>query len=354
MAYIKVENVAIRGISACVPPKVEENRELPFYATQEEAEQVVQAIGIERRHIATSDIAVSDLCLKAAEKLISDLGWDKDSIELLALVTQNPDYKNHPTSFVVHEQLKLSDNCICLDFFHGCPGWVVGMSSIVSMLSCGGIKRALLLDGDTVSKDQDASNREERPLFGDAGTATALEFEDGAPAIYFNIGTKSEDGMALAHLHGGYRNPFTLDTLKTELDRLAGRLPKEQNDSQMDSMDVFSFAITKVPKALKKLCAEYQLELENVDNLVLHQANKMIVEAIAKRMKIPSEKVVLGMKDFGNTTSASIPLAIVTEKANEYRSGKKRSLVCAFGTGLSWGAAYFETDSIIIPDLINY
>lgn len=354
MAFIKVNHVSIRGLSACVPPKVEENRELPFYATPEEAEQVMQATGIERRHVATADIAVSDLCTKAAEQLLAELGWEKDSVDLLALVTQNPDYVNHPTSFVVHERLGLPESTMCMDFFHGCPGWVVGLSSVIPMLSNGCIKRALLLDGDTVSKDQDASNREERPLFGDAGTATALEYDPGAPTLYFNIGTKSEDGRALAREQGGYRHPYTVETLQKELDRLAGKLTKDDQVDQMDSMDVFSFAITKVPKALKKLCSEYDISLDDVDQLVLHQANKLIVEAIAKRVKLPSEKVVLGMRNYGNTTSASIPLAIVTERADIYRSTKQRSLVCGFGTGLAWGAAYLETNNIVIPEIITY
>lgn len=354
MAFLKTQNVVIRGISACVPPKVEENRNLPFYSSREEAEQVISATGIERRHVATRDITVSDLCLKAAAKLIEDLGWEKESIDLIALVTQNADFVNHPTSFVVHEKLGLSENTMCVDFHHGCPGWVVGLSSISSMLSLGYIKRALLLDGDTVSKDQDASNREERPLFGDAGTATALEYNEGATPMLFNIGTKSDEGMALARLHGGYRNPYTLETLKDELDRLAGRLEQDKVDSKMDSMDVFSFAITKVPKAMKKLCSEFNISLEDIDQLVLHQANKMIIETIAKRMKVSMEKVPIGLKNYGNTTSASIPLAIVADRAEEYQSKHQRSLVCGFGTGLAWGAAYFETDSIIIPEVVIY
>jgi 3-oxoacyl-[acyl-carrier-protein] synthase-3 len=99
MAFLKVEHVAIKSISACVPPHVEENRDIPFYSP-EEAEQIITATGIERRHIAGPDICVSDLCFKAAERLIEDLGWEKDSIDLLALCTQNPDYRNQPTSFL--------------------------------------------------------------------------------------------------------------------------------------------------------------------------------------------------------------------------------------------------------------
>jgi 3-oxoacyl-[acyl-carrier-protein] synthase-3 len=304
--------------------------------------------------VATREITVSDLCLKAAEKLMEELNWEKNSLDLLSLVTQNIDYINHPTSFVVHDKMGLSEDTMCVDFHHGCPGWVVALSSVCSMISSGNIKRALLLDGDTVSKDQDASNREERPLFGDAGTATALEYCPGAPSLYFNIGTKSDEGMALARLHGGYRNPYTIETLKDELDRLAGRLPQDKVDSKMDSMDVFSFAITKVPKAMKKLCSEFGINIEDVDQLVLHQANKMIVEAIAKRMKVSMEKVPMCLKNYGNTTSASIPLAIVSEAAESYKLGHQRSMVCGFGTGLAWGAAYFETDNLVCPKVVVY
>ena len=352
MAFLKIDHVAIRGISACVPPKVEENRDIPFY-TPEEAEQIITATGIERRHIAGPNICVSDLCFLAAEKLIEELGWEKDSIDLLALCTQNPDYRNQPTSFLVHERLGLKDSTMCLDFFHGCPGWVMSLSSVSSMLSAGGIKRALLLVGDTVSKDQNQASHESRPLFGDACTATALEYEQGAPAMFFNNGTLSEDGKVLILTQGGYRHPYTHETLEIELARRAGTLKEGQTDD-MDGMDVFSFAITKVPKALKKLCAEYAVNVEDIDHLVLHQANKLIVDAIAKRMKVANEKVPLGLREYGNTTSASIPLAIVSECANEYQNTHQKSLVCGFGTGLSWGSAYFETNKIVIPEVIIY
>lgn len=353
MAFLKIKNVAIRGIAACVPPKVEDNKDLPFYAPGE-AEQVIQATGIERRHVSTPDIAVSDLCFKAAEKLIADLGWEKESIELIGLATQNPDYINHPTSFVVHERLGLPESTMCIDFFHGCPAWVVSMSSVMSMMASGNIKRAILLDGDTVSKNQRKLDRESRPLFGDAGTATAVEYCDGAPEAFFNVGTKSEDGIAIAVTLGGYRNPHTLETLKHKLDQLEGLYLDNENSSHMDSMDVFSFAITKVPKAIKKLCSEFDVNLEDIDLLVLHQANKMIDEAIAKRMKMPMEKVPLSLRNYGNTTSASIPLTMVSESAEAYKNGKKRTLVCGFGTGLAWGAAYFETDNLVIPEVIIY
>lgn len=354
MAFIKVERVAIRGISGCVPATIEENRKLPFYSSIEEAESVIKATGIERRHIALSGITASDLCLKAAEKLIAELGWEKDSIDLIASCTQNPDYTNQPNSFVVHEKLGLSEKTMCIDFFHGCPGWVVSLSSVAQMLNGTGIKRAILIDGDTASKDQDADNREERPLFGDAGTATAIEFVENACPMYFNIGTNSVDGKALTREMGGYRNPHTPESLQKLLDKRVGNSSDSKPMHKMDSMDVFSFAITKAPKAIKRLCAEYNVDIANVDELVLHQANKLIVENIAKRLKVPMEKVPLSLKEYGNTTSASIPLTMVSRNCNKLLKEPCKYLVCAFGTGLAWGAAYFETVNLKCPNIVIY
>lgn len=353
MAFLKFENVAIRGVSACVPKKVEENKDLPFYAPGE-AEQVIASTGIVRRHVANEGITASDLCLRAAEKLIEELKWDKESIDLLAFVTQNPDYVNLPNSFVIHDKLGLSENTACLDFYHGCPGWVVGMSSVSAIISTGNLKRALFLDGDTVTKMQYANDREEYPLFGDAGTATALEYDETSSPMCFNLGTKSDDAVSLIRPYGGYRNPYTAETLQRELDMRSGKISDFSSVGKMDGMDVFSFAITKAPKSLKRLCTQYEIELETIDNLFLHQANKLIIESIAKRVKMASEKAPLSLVNYGNTVAASIPLTMVTERRKELVSKKQRNLACAFGTGLSWGAMYFETDLIVVPEVMYY
>lgn len=353
MAYIEIKNVAIRGISACVPPKIEENKDLPFYSNGE-AEKVISATGIERRHICSDGITASDLCLKAFEKLLADLSWEKETIDLVGYVTQNPDYINQPTSFVIHDKFGLPETCMCMDFFHGCPGWVVGMSGISSMVSSGSIKRAVLLDGDMLSHDIPAQDREAKPLFGDAGTATALEFYEGAPSIYFNIGTKSSGGRALIKEHGGYRSPWTLESLKFELDKRAGMISMEEVEDKMDSMDIFSFAISKVPKNIKLLCEQYGIDLANVDEIVLHQANNFMIQQIAKKLKVDNTKVPVGLKNFGNTSSASIPLTIISECSDKYSSGKVKTIGCGFGTGLAWGCIYFETDKIACPKVLTY
>ena len=241
---------------------------------------------------------------------------------------------------------------MCMDFYHGCPGWVIGLSSVTSMMSTGAIKRALLLDGDTCSLIQYANNREEKPLIGDAGSATALEFDEKAPAMLFDIGTKSDDAELLVKPYGGFRSPYTAKTLQYVLDLRSGASSDFDDAGKMDGMGVFSFAITKPPKSIKKLCAEYSIELDAVDNLFLHQANKIILENLAKRLKMPIEKVPSCLKDYGNTTSVSIPLTMVTERGSQLETIHQRNLACAFGTGMAWGTVFFETQNIVVPKLI--
>ena len=354
MAFLKIPNVAVKGISACVPPIVEENKDIPFYSP-EEAGKVIESTGVERKYIVgDSGLTASDLCLKACEKLIEDLGWERDSIDLICNVTQTSDYTNHPNVFVLHEKLGLKKDCMSLDLYHGCPGWVVGLSTVASLISLGSLKRALLLDGDNITSVQYAQDRESRPLFGDAGTATALEFDEQAVPLLFQTGTNSEDGVALIHKTGGMRQPHTLESYKQELGMLSGELSTEGVDDLMDGMSVFSFGISTPPKSIKQLCEHFNISIDDVDKLVLHQANMFMVKKIAKKLKISDEKVPSCLKNYGNTTSTSIPLTIVTQCAIDYSTKKQKTLACAFGTGLAWATVYFESENIICPSVIIY
>lgn len=353
MAYLSIPNVSIKGISACVPPKVEENKDIPFY-TEEEAQKVIASTGVERKHIVSDGITASDLCLKACEKLIEDLGWDRDTIDAICNVTQTSDYTNHPNVFVLHDKLDLSQDCMSLDLYHGCPGWVVGLSTLASLVSHGTIKRALLVDGNNITSVQYRQDRESRPLFGDCGTATALEFNENASPMFFSIGTNSKDGVALIHQAGGMRKPHTLESYKKELGMLSGELSTEDVEDLMDGMSVFSFGITAPPKSIKKLCEKYEIDLNSVDKIVLHQANLFMIQKIAKKLKVDFSKVPSCLKDYGNTTSTSIPLTIVTQCNKEYSESKVKTIACGFGTGLAWASVYFETQNIVCPEIINY
>lgn len=352
MAFLSIPNVAIKGMSACVPSCVEENKDVPFY-TPEEAEKVIETTGVERKHVVNDGITASDLCLRASERLLDELEWDRDSIDLICNVTQTSDYINHPNVFVLHDKLGLKKDCMSLDLYHGCPGWVVGLSTVASLMSHGSIKRALLLDGDNITSIQYAQDREGRPLFGDCGTATTLEFEESASPMFFQTGTNSKDGEALIRKRGGFRQPYTLDEYRQEIGMRNGELTTEGVDDLMDGMNVFSFGISTPPKSVKKLCEHYQIDLATIDKVVLHQANKFMVQTIAKKLKVGSDRVPLSLRDYGNTTSASIPLTIVSQCAQEYADHSLKTVACGFGTGLSWASVYFETSGIACPEVIE-
>ena len=353
MAMLNVPHVAVRGMAACVPPQTEATRDIEFYTTPEEAAEVEAATGVVRKHIVKdSGVTAADLCIRAAERLLEDLGWERDSVDLLVNVTQTSDYINHPNVFVAHERLGLKKDCMSLDLYHGCPGWVVGMMSATSLMSHGTMRRCLLLDGDNISSMQWALDHESRPLFGDCGTVTALEYDENASPIHFDTGTNSVDGKALIHEHGGYRNPYTLESLRNELDMRSGKLAPMENG--MDGMSVFSFGISTPPKSIKKLCEANGIDLANIDKLVLHQANLFMVQKIAKKLRVEDERVPICLGEYGNTTSASIPLTIVSQCAPEYRNKNMKTVACGFGTGLSWASIYLETEKIIVPDVLIY
>lgn len=170
--------------------------------------------------------------------------------------------------------------------------------------------------------------------------------------LLFEIGSRGKDGKALARELGGFRNPYTPESFKNEYEIFHGLKPSD-SDSAMDGMSVFSFGITVPPKSIKRLCENYALNLESVDKIVLHQANKFMINKIAKKLKLDSSKVPISLRDYGNTTSASIPLTIVSQCGTDYAQKHMRTICCGFGTGLSWATCYFETDKIVCPPVIT-
>jgi 3-oxoacyl-[acyl-carrier-protein] synthase-3 len=251
----------------------------------------------------------------------------------------------------LQNKLGLSENTFVLDISLGCSGWVYGLLTISNLISSGGFKKGLLLVGDTISKICSPDDKSTYPLFGDAGTATALEFEPGCESLKFHWGVDGSSANAIIVPDGGFRNPFSEKSLiKQTIDEGISRAPK---DLILEGMDVFSFGITKAPQSVNKLIENYQLNREQIDYYLFHQANFFMNEKIRKKLKIPAEKVPYSLKNYGNTSSATIPLTMVTELGNELRSDQKQIIACGFGVGLSWGSVCFQTNKITCSPLIE-
>ena len=343
MAFIEVKNVTIKGISAGVPRRVIDNlKEFNDYSQEYDAAAFVESTGVKERRI--DNLTTSDLCVPAAEQLIDDLGWDKKEIDAIVFVSQMHDYILPATACIIQERLGLSKECYAMDVALGCSGWVYGLSVVSSLLQTGSIKKALLLAGEgrrRVPYDE--------PLFGFAGTATALEYEEGAEGFKFHFGTDGSSYDAIIIPDGGCRNQFTAKSL--EMEDFNGRKINRLY-SRMKGMDVFAFGISTVPKSVKQLSEHFGIDYHDADYYILHQANLKMNNMIAKKLKWETEKVPICMDTFGNTSSASIPLTFVTRLGDKVQSERKY-ICCGFGVGLSWGTVAFSTYNLLLSKLVE-
>ena len=351
MAFQKIKNVKIEGITACVPANIEENSTLSLFPSFDEYEKFVATTGIERRHVAPKEICASDLCFAAAEKLILDLGWKKDEIDCLIFVSQTPDYKLPATSCVLQHRLGLSNNCMSFDISLGCSGWVYGMTTMSALLSSGSCQKGLLLVGDTVTKTKSPLDKSTYPLFGDAGTATALSYENAAKGVSACLYTDGSNYDAIMIEDGGYRNPVEMDSF--EVKEYENGSIRNRLQSILDGSSVFIFGISKAPKSVNNLIEHFQIDKDKVDYFVFHQANMLMNEKIRNKLKLPENKVPYILKDFGNTSSTSIPLTIVNKLKKDVTTKNQHLIACSFGVGLSWGAIEFDLNKIKCCELIE-
>lgn len=348
MAFLKVKNVAVKGISACVPTNTDRIEDIYRWPGKE---SFLNTIGIYGRRRANEGVTSSDLCVEAAERLITELGWNKDEIESLIFVSQTPDYLQPATSAIVQNRLGLPETCFAIDISLGCSGWVYAMSVLTALMSSGTIKKGLLLAGDTTTKLISSEDKSVWPLFGDAGTATALEYDSDADPIRYIFNTDGNGAETIMIKDGGARNPFCEESLKY-IDYGDDKI-RNGMQTGLDGMDVFSFGITKAPKSVKQLCERFEIDMEGIDIFTFHQANMMMNEMIRKKLKIPAEKCPYCMAEFGNTSCASIPLTLVAKERGRLEKEKLRHIACGFGVGLSWGTINFTTNKICVPELIE-
>lgn len=346
MANIEFKNTVIRGISACVPTDVVDNKKSSVFSDTLEAAKFIEATGIELRHVVNKrNICTSDMCFEAAIDIMNKLSWKPEEVDCLIFVTQTPDYILPSTAPIIQQKLGLGINTYCMDISLGCSGWVYGLSVVASLLSGGGMKKALLLSGDTTTVTKSSKDKSTFPLFGDAGTATAIEFVPDAEGMRFDFGTDGKSSDAIKIPDGGFRNFVTLQSF--EVKEVEKGIFRNNLQSILDGPAVFTFGITKAPKSVNSLLEYFSIDKESVDFYVFHQANLFMNEKIRKKLKVPAEKVPYCMEEFGNTSSASIPLTIVSRLANQVSEGDNEIVACGFGVGLSWGSVHFKTKDMV-------
>lgn len=335
MKQTKVNNVKIKGIVCAVPKEIMNKEKFEKHFSPKDIEKTTKMTGVRTIHIADKDTCTSDLCSLSARDLMMDIKWEPETIDALIFVSQTPDYRIPATSCIVQERLGLSTECIAFDVNLGCSGYVYGLWMASNLISSGAVKRVLLLVGDTASKLNSPDDRSTVMLFGDAGTATALEYDESAFEIDFVLGT---DGKGKEHLiipAGGFRTPVNKENLiRTALPEGGTR---GENDLFMDGGEIFNFTIKRVPAILAELLTRNNLENKDIDYFVFHQANEFIIKHLAKKAQLTPQQTPISIDKYGNTSSASIPLTIVSELAGALKSNEKKIMMVGFGVGYSWG-----------------
>lgn len=348
MALWEIKNVSLRGVTGTVPNHAVKTADFDIF-TKEEAEIFDNTVGIKNRYIGPDDLCASDLCYDAAERLIAGLGWEKESVDILIFASVTGDYKTPPTSGILQHRLGLPLSTFVLDIPMGCCGSVYAINVAGNLLSAGTAKRALLLVGDTALRMGSKKDKSRVPLFGDCGTAMALEYDTSAEDIIIDFNTLGEKYQALMTPHGGFRHPITEESYVEE--DFGNGIIRAPKDTLINGMDVLSFAISRPPISIKNLMEKYQLNTENVDFFLIHQANKLIVDRIVKKLKLPLEKTPYDLQEFGNLGGASIPMLMTYNLAEELQA-RPLTLVCsAFGLGLTWGTMVIKTRFVMVLPL---
>lgn len=345
MAGGEFHNVNIVGLAGAVPKNIVRNRDLAQILGNETIERIIKMTGVEQMHKALPEQTASDLGYVAAEELLTKLQIDRTEIGALVLVTGSPDYIFPSTSYVIHKRLKLQQECMALDINLQCSGFVYGLHTCASLLQS--MKpRYLLMVVAEAFKYEDVMKRKKPDnslavLNADAGTAMLLERVTGVAPIRTELYADGTNYKMMIRM--GLNRGFGLPNEVTEWSD-----GKERSiyDPYMEGMGTFAFATRKAPEAIRKFMEDTGTIRGDYDYLVLHQANKMIVERIAKQLKWNMDRVSLSITKYGNTSCASIPVTVIDQLGTSNDKCPQRILSCGFGAGCSWGVASFE----IVPE----
>lgn len=349
MAILRFNNVGVKAVAACVPKNVMRNEDLSYFIPLDEIAKTIESIGIAEHRYVDDIICTSDLCQKAAEKLFIDNGVNREEIDVLIFLSQTPDYHQPATAPLLQHKLGLSKTCACFDVSLACSGYVYGLSIAYTFASNPGVRNVLLLVGETMSKVVSKLDKVAMPLFGDAGTATLIS-KGNYPESVFSLNSDGSGSDVIKMPYGGYRKPSSTEGFREITDEQGNTRNGEQ--FFMDGMGVFNFGIKEEPKDIKLLLKECQLDVDDIDLLIYHQANRFMTDFFSKKLKISPEKTPYSLEKFGNTSSASIPLTIVSELKNSYPS-RAKTILSGFGAGLSWGSAFINLSRTNISDLIE-
>ncbi len=318
--------VAITALEYYLPQSVEDNAALAVDNPDWPMAAIEEKIGIKSRHVAAAEETAADMAVSAAEKLFAG-GVDKETVDFVILVTQSPDYALPTSACLVQDRLGLKKNCMAFDVNLGCSGFVYGLGLGGSMIESGLASGGLVVCSETYTKYIDPHDRTCRPVFGDGAAAVVLAASSRDALGPFEMGSDGSGGGSLMVADSGARR---------------GEAPASQPVLFMDGAKVLMFTMDKVPQCMEAVLQKSEKTLDDIDYFIFHQASRLVVDNIVRRMELPEEKVFRNYENIGNTVSAALPVALKDAVAAKKISDGDLVMLVGFGVGYSWGACLVE------------
>ena len=300
----------------------------------------LQKLGIKSRHVVNENETASDLAVKAALKLFTEHSIKQNEIDFVLFCAQEFDHYTPTTACIIHQKLGLNSNCGALDYNLGCSGFVYGLGIAKGLMESLGCRNVLLLTSSTLTKTFHKLDKSSRFIFGDGAAATLIAADKSNKIGEFVYGTDGSRADKIIIKDGGARNKLTDSSFLDFTDDF-GNITNDAS-FYMNGSSIFNFGLKTVPPLVEETLIKNSISKDDIDLFIFHQANLFLIETIAKKLVIPTEKIFNFMELTGNTVSSSIPI-VLAEAINmkKITSGNK-VLICGFGTGLSWCATILE------------
>lgn len=347
MEISTIKNIKVSGVSVAIPTqKIPVTNYIETFG-EDTIQKFIETTGVESVSRAIPEQTGADLGFEAADNLFKKKNINKEEIGILLFVSQKPDFRSPSSSFIIHNRLGLSKDCLCMDINLACSGFIVALQTIHTLLQNSDAKKALLITADTSHRTLSPFDRTMIMLFGDSGSAILLEKIESLIETHFTIKSDGQRFKSIITPSGAYRNRNAVEERVAWSDGIF----RSDYDTHMKGMEVFEFSLTDVPKLFKEFLNELNKTPEDYDFFTLHQANLYILKQISRKIKIPMDKIPISLDRFGNNSSNSVPLVLADHFSN-LEPQKLKLFMSGFGAGLSWACSDIVIDSEAILPII--
>jgi 3-oxoacyl-[acyl-carrier-protein] synthase-3 len=329
MVKIKMRKSTITGWGKYVPQKLLTNKDLEEMVDTSD-EWITSRTGIKQRYIAADDVSTSDLAYNAAVQALDKANLKASELDMILVATVTPDMAFPSTACILEEKLG-AENAATLDIEAGCSGFVYGLSVAHQFIATEMYDNILVIGAETLSKIIDWEDRNTCVLFGDGAGAAVLQPTSKGGFLGFDLGSDGKGGESLYMPGGGSLNPASSETLKNKMHYI-----------KMEGNQVFKFAVKRMSQGSLDVIEKANLNPDDIDLFIPHQANTRIIDAAAKRLNLTEDEVFVNLPYYGNTSSASVPIALAEAREENLIQNGDRIVLVAFGAGLTWASSIIE------------